>query len=735
VDEFWVCQHCRSLNRAGSGKCYHCRNKFGSKPKADAPANKDAAAGAAPASPPSLVAPPAGVPSQPAPYFTRPVALPAPDAQPRPLGAPPTRRHFPNPVAAIERRISGALALRPSVNVTLLGYLSTGLLGLTFILAGLLTLAALPAGTYALQHADLPGGWGQLSAGQQAMVRNVAIVEVVVSLFALLSFSLFIGLSTHNTTGLGAEVTLLMPRSGGTVWPGLVWVHIRIAVGLLLPTLLIWYGYELPGLIAAVLVVEVAQRHLDNMLDWLGRPARHLPDLHRKFGRDASKGAPLATAWSILFWVANVAAIAVYMLPALGLTISSALKASGHDLKLWQAAGFGPAQLAIVALFVVLAVSAAGTLIATIGLVLGLVTRQRTRRTLVRVGRSRSWTARPGEGSYGSLASVPGGQSAGASATASEELDGYGDEDRLVERYPQGTFPPGFVPDDESEFGGEVTPLRGGQGLGAAPERQTYANRLDGGTLPQAASAVDPRLAALGSAPADPRASMPPFAAPTPPFAVPTPPSAAPPPLPGPGYQPAGPAGPPLSGPISRPQTMPPSETLRPSESTGYPNPQVASPWAPGPATGPATPAVPAPQQPPRPFIPPLPAPQGPVPEAPGPDVQDGPRTILPTGFLSARLGSVDRTPTSGLTGRRVGAVPPGPGFTGTDDADRGPGIAQDNGPVRDPRFGPGFRAPAMGVPSTDPGMDGDQASLNSPSTTSSPPWSPDSPPSEPPSD
>ena len=33
VDEFWVCAHCRSLNRAGTSKCYSCREKYGSKPK------------------------------------------------------------------------------------------------------------------------------------------------------------------------------------------------------------------------------------------------------------------------------------------------------------------------------------------------------------------------------------------------------------------------------------------------------------------------------------------------------------------------------------------------------------------------------------------------------------------------------------------------------------------------------------------------------------------------------
>ena len=72
MDEFWVCQHCRSLNRAGSGKCYSCRKKYGSRPKDGSPV---VASAGAPAPPPAR----STTGSRPAPvqatYFSRPVAL------------------------------------------------------------------------------------------------------------------------------------------------------------------------------------------------------------------------------------------------------------------------------------------------------------------------------------------------------------------------------------------------------------------------------------------------------------------------------------------------------------------------------------------------------------------------------------------------------------------------------------------------------------------------------------
>ena len=525
MDEYWVCQHCRSLNRAGAGKCYSCRNKFGSKPKPAPAAVRDAAAPGGPAGPaPALGSLPAASQSSPPAYFSRPVILPTPDAAPvAAAGETRAQRHLPNPLSSIERRISAALAVRPIVEVTGLGYVTAGLLAFVFAIGGLLTMGGLPAATYALQHADVPGGWAQLTAGQQGSLKTLAIGEAIAAAVALILLSAFVGLSTHNTTGLGAEVTLLMPRTGTTMWLRVAWVHVRIAVGLLLPTALIWYGYELPGLIAAVLAIEIAQRHLDSMLDWLERPARHLPDLYRKLGVNSSKGSPLASLWAILFWVANLSAICVYLIVPLGFAISSGLNASGHDeIQLWRAAGYGPGQLAIAAIVAVFAVSTAGTLLTMTALVVGLVGRQRTRRTAVRVGRSRSWLARPGQGSYGSgmapnaagMAGAGGlGSAAGAMAGAS-----YLDEDRLVERYPNGTLPPGYAP-EEGGFAAAAS-LRTGPTPEPWQDPRLDADldprndprpdpREDPRMAPETGPRVDPRedpgldprLAALGAAP------------------------------------------------------------------------------------------------------------------------------------------------------------------------------------------------------------------------------------------
>ncbi len=489
VDEYWVCQHCRSLNRAGASKCYSCRNKFGSKPKPPPQSTQTAAPGMPGGPPPPLGSLPAAAQSTPPAYFSRPVALPTPAAQPAAAAVQQSGRHLSSPVAAIERRISAALAVRPVVAVTGLGYVTAGLLGLIFALGGLLTSIGLPAATYALQHADLPAGWAQLSAGQQSGFRSLVGVEVVLALLALATFSVFVGLSTHNTTGLGSEVTLLMPRRAGTIWPRLVWVQIRIAIGLLLPAVLIWYGYELPGLIAAVVAIEIAQRHLDDMLDWLETPAKHLPDLYRKLGTNASKGSPLAALWAILFRVANLAAIGVFLVAPLGLAIATGLTTSGRDFKLWHAAGYGPGQLAVAALAAILAVSVATTLLATIALVLGLVSRQRIRRTMARVGRSRSWLARPGQGTYGpGIMPPPAGAQAAAAAGVGALAGGmYLDEDRMVERLPQGMRPTEY-PDDQPGYG-PGSPLR------AAPGQDPRMDpRLDPRLDPRVDMRPDPRL-------------------------------------------------------------------------------------------------------------------------------------------------------------------------------------------------------------------------------------------------
>ena len=84
--------------------------------------------------------------------------------------------------------------------------------------------------------------------------------------------------------------------------------------------------------------------------------------------------------------------------------------------------------------------------------------RQRVRRALVRVGRARSWVARPGEGGYAPGPKTP--------PTPYEDLD---DEDRIVERLPRYPTNPAADPGDGgSGFG---APPRDGSGFGAASAR------------------------------------------------------------------------------------------------------------------------------------------------------------------------------------------------------------------------------------------------------------------------
>src|SRR5664280_3135701 len=73
VDEFWVCQHCKSLNRSGTGRCYHCRQKFGSAPKPTAELNRTSGA----PGPTSMPTGQLSVGPLP-PYLARPTALGAP---------------------------------------------------------------------------------------------------------------------------------------------------------------------------------------------------------------------------------------------------------------------------------------------------------------------------------------------------------------------------------------------------------------------------------------------------------------------------------------------------------------------------------------------------------------------------------------------------------------------------------------------------------------------------------
>jgi hypothetical protein len=678
VDEYWVCQHCRSLNRAASGKCYSCGAKFGSRPKQAAtskgqagPSGPVAVAPVAPVAPPPP--PPPSFTSQygansgaePA-YLSRPVVV-----APQPyLTETRSRGRLPNLAAPFERRISAALAVRPIVSVASLGYATAALLVVLFLAAGMVSLTGLRAATYALQHADIQAGWNQLSTDQQSLIETVAISMIGFLVATVAFFAVFVGLSTHNTTGLGAEATLLTPRSGATVWIRLTWVQIRLVIGILLPTVLVWYGYLLPGLIVGVVVVEIAQRHVDDMLDWLSRPAGHLPDLYRKMGAQGARPSILASIWSILFRTANLAIDAACLAVPLALSFDVAMKASGRHLDLWRSAGFGPAQLALGAIFAVAAVASALCLLFTVAMVVGLVGRQRTRRTLARVGRSRSWLARPGEGAYGAAGAGAGAAGAGAAAYGAAQAGAagyggpaaFGEEDRFVDRYPEGTLPPGYPADDS--FSARVEQAR--SGMGGLGQQAPWP----GAQPPQPLQGQD---AAWTGA----RQPIPP---------------GTPPPMPMSPHLPQMPAAPP---PMPMPAAPPPM-------------PMPAPP-------APRMPAAGTPGQPPRQFPPATGWPGGRPPATPG-SIPPAPPAAPARPEYDEDMGSFSRTndPVAGL-GRAQELPRPPEGWPGPKPGGLLHRIS-------------GQMSPAPG--SSDPG---DQASLNSPSTTSSP-SAPD-PSSEPPSD
>jgi hypothetical protein len=424
VDEFWVCAHCRSLNRAGTGKCYSCKEKYGSQPKVVPGTLKP---GGAPPPPPPPPPPPAMIPdfsgsATPAPYFSRPVAL-ASVSRPGAAAIAAKPRRSLNPVTAIRRRIATSLAMRPSVSVGLLGYLTAILIVLVLAVAALIGMTLLPAAADLLQRGDVGHAWAQLTTGQQGLLRTLSIAFVAVSAVALLCFSVFIGLTTHNATGLGAEQPLLAPYQAGMCWVDVIWAQVRIVVGLAVPAALLWRGYEVPGLIAALVAVEIAHRHLDAGSDWLSRPYRHLPDLYVKLGMEGSISSPMAWMWSGCFRIANAMIVAVAAIPLMAFVLFVAAAVTGREAILgWQSTGLGAGQITVALLVSCLVGWMAISVALLVPITFGLVRRQRTRKTLVRVGRARSWVARPGEGGYGP-----------AGAQAQGQAGGY-DEDRIVER-------------------------------------------------------------------------------------------------------------------------------------------------------------------------------------------------------------------------------------------------------------------------------------------------------------
>jgi hypothetical protein len=189
--------------------------------------------------------------------------------------------------------------------------------------------------------------------------------------------------------------------------------------------------------------IEIAQRHMDDPFGWLTRPYRHLPDLYAKLGIEGSIESPMASLWSACFRAANVFAIATYALPMLGLVLVYASRALGRaTVPGWQSTGLGPAQLGVAFLLDSLVAWTAGAVALLVPMTVGLIRRQRTRRTLVRVGRSRSWIARPGQGGY-----------APAHPGQPEAVDEY-DDDRVIEHFPrQAPVDQGFGPGGSPDFG------------------------------------------------------------------------------------------------------------------------------------------------------------------------------------------------------------------------------------------------------------------------------------------
>jgi hypothetical protein len=218
---------------------------------------------------------------------------------------------------------------------------------------------------------------------------------------------------------------------------------------LIVPAALIWRGFAIPGLVAAIVAIEIAHRHLEDLGGWLARPGRHLPDLYVKLGVGGSISSPLASFWLVCFRIANVLLVVCSTVPALLLSAFVALAiADRSDVVIWQATGLGPAQLGVAVLAVVALGSSALCVALLVPVTLGLTQRQRTRRTMVRVGRSRSWVARPGEGGY-----APG------SPTLATRYAEYDDEDRIVERVPS-------YGDSAAGFPGPGGPGFGGPGFG-----------------------------------------------------------------------------------------------------------------------------------------------------------------------------------------------------------------------------------------------------------------------------
>lgn len=413
MNDYWICEHCKSLNRAGTGKCYSCKRKYGSAPKqagvirrAAEPQSPTSGGRPIPGAPPPAgfftgpsvgqgVVGPGGVPVNndaelPA-YLSRPIAGPAftstsyLEAQAAASGG--------GPIAAVKRRISTWVTARQSVSVWLIGYLSAGLITLLLVVGALALTALNSAIRVALQTTSLTEAWDELGPGLQSAVTMMGAAFAIIALLALSSFSIFVGLSTHNAAGMRAGDLWLTPGQAATCWWKTVWAQIKLVAGFLIPAGLLVAGYHLPGLIAALVAVELAQRSLNDPFGWSSNPARHLSDLYGRLGASGSEGSLLGSAWKTCFQFANGLSIVAYALPIIGISFVAAATLAGRtDLLSISIAGLGPVQLGFLAVGLPLLLAVSASLALLVPISIELVERQRSRSALARAVQPRAWS-------------------------------------------------------------------------------------------------------------------------------------------------------------------------------------------------------------------------------------------------------------------------------------------------------------------------------------------------------
>ncbi len=423
MEAFWVCQHCHSLNRSGTGRCYHCREAVGSKPKESSAVIRNAAAPTAfrPAGQAADAGPgpgrssgnAVGAPIGPAPaafvsgigqrpaeatdYASRQVPASGPDHEffsTRAHAEEQAARRRRTPLGWLGHRMDMWLVTRPVVGIRTLGYLTAVLLAILLLAIGLAVATLLPPLRTAILNVSVTAGWDQVSEANRTMAWGLALSLVILGSLWLLLFSTFLGLMAHNATGLGTESPLMGPGRAFRAWFRLLWIQPLLAVGMVGPAVLILMNYVLPGLILAFVTVELAQRRLDDPLGWMTDPARFLPDLHTKLGTSGSHGTVLGTLWRACFLVANSVAIVLYLVPISGIAVGTVANLSGHsDAVPWPADGTTPLQVAVLGGVGLLIVAGCASLALLIPLSIDLVNRQRTRQNLVRAGRSRPWAS------------------------------------------------------------------------------------------------------------------------------------------------------------------------------------------------------------------------------------------------------------------------------------------------------------------------------------------------------